>query len=283
MDELLTVSSTRRLKEDDLQSASAPQLAPTIVKNADNLDSPDDALEVLRSKPSLAEFAKCLQWLQQRTLLPNDFNVKVPGPKASQLVFALANDVLAHFWPVLRDDPDVDGIKPRNGLIACLSSIAGIGALASRLRILTRSLKDGTKRGSSIHKRPAESFHLSETLDFLQALLDGSNFVSGLLKDVENGVSKPVQRDVTWKEVISWLATGKLVEVASEASSVNSWATLDEQDGLWICDGSNYANWLGRNITASAIKMGASEQEMSKKLVLLFSKSLSLGYTGKHT
>ena len=281
MDELLTVSSTRRLKSGDPQPASAQQQAPATTRNANKLSSSDDVLEILRSGPSLAELTKSLQWLRQRTLRPGDFNVKLPGPKASRLVFLLANEILAHFWPVLRDDPDVDGSKPRIGLITCLSSIAGLGALASRLRILTRSLEHGTHGGSSIHKRPAESFHLSETLDFLQTVLEQDGFIAGLLHDVEHGISKPVQRDVAWKELVAWLGTGKLVHAASEASSVNSWATLDENDGLWISNGSKYATWLGQNILASVIKLETSEAEEWKKLVLLYSKSLSLGYTGK--
>ena len=280
MDELLTVSSTRRLKVDNSQPMLDLRPSHDSTNNAGEIETADDVLEVLQSKPSLARLALCLQWLTTQSSTPDGFNIRIPGAKAARLVFFLVNDALAHFWPILKNDPTIDELKPKEDFIACLASVAGIGALASRLRILAQYLKDGTKANSSIDKRPAESFHLLDTLEFLQAVIEGDHFILGALQDLSQGISKPVLRDAAWKELITWLATGKLVTVAVEASSTDSWITLKDRDGLWVLDGPRYSNWLGRNIVALENVGRSLEEDAPKMIGQLFSRSISLGYLG---
>ena len=280
MDELLTVSSTRRFKKDELESASGNQPTTGSNTSAVDLSSVEAVLEALRSQPSLKTLAKCLRWLVQASTNTCDFNIKVPGPKAAQVVYLLANDVLANFWPVLTDDPVIDGSSPRKDLVSCLSSLAGISALASRLKALTQALNHGVKTDFAAEKRSAESLQVSETIDFLQILLGKDLFLYRTWQDIDNFITKPIQRDLAWKELMRWLSTGKLVTIASAASAANSSSTVEETDELWIANGSQYSKWLGRNVIASAAKMEGKDPNQTKKLAQLLGKSLSLGYSG---
>ena len=281
MDELLTVSSTRRLTKNEGKPVPDDRPAARELKPANDLKSAEGIREALRSQPSLEILAKCLQWLAHTSSRASEFNIKVPSAQAAPIVFLLANDILANFWPVLKESPVVEDSNPRANFLICLRSLAGIGILTTRLGILTQALKDGVKTKPTLDKRSSESVHASETIDFLQALLEEDRFIYNVWQDVEQLIAKPIQRELAWKELVTWLSSGRLVTIAAEASAVNTPAPLVEKEGQWVADGSRYVKWLGRNIMTTALKLGSKDPAQTKKLAELLKKSLSLGYSGK--
>ena len=241
------------------------------------IKTPEDVLEALRSRPDYATLSRALRWLNRSITNNDEFNVKKPGPKAAQIVFTLVNDIVPVYWETLRDE----GGQKKSLLVQCLRSVAGIGAITSRLRLLLTLLKDSQK--------PAQVTLVSKTqpveilLNVLESILAKEDLVSVIWHDIEACNLSSSQKSLQWKELSSLVASGKVLSIASEANLTIGDLTSSIRNGCWIGDGSHYAAWLGKCMQHTLKTLKDEDIEGQKALSQLLSKGLTLGYTGLHT
>ncbi len=277
MPQLLTPLHTNTRTRTEAEHAEH-QLVPAETQNPEKpvlgIQSPEDALEALRSKPDNATLSRTLHWLNRPAQQAADFNIKQPGPKAAQIIFTLVNDTVPDYWETLRGGSG----KKTSLLVQCLSSVAGIGAISSRLRLLLNLLKDSPK--------PAQITAVSKTqpveilLNVLEAVLAKEDIITAIWHDIEGCSLTSTQKSLQWKEFSSLVASGKVLSLASEANLTLGDLSSSIKDWCWVGDGSQYAAWLGRCMQ-NAVKAAKDDDiEGQKALSQLLSKALTLGYTG---
>lgn len=275
MPDLLTSLQTRSRAEIEREK---DQLVPVQTPETKNpvfaIKSPGDALAALRSKPDYVTLSKALRWLN-RTPNIDDFNIKKPGPKAAQIIFTLINDIVPDYWDILSDKTG----QEKNLLVQCLSSVAGIGGVTSRLRLQLTLLSDSQKSAqvTAISKtRPVEIL-----LNVLETVLAKEDFIIAIWLEVESYNLPSSQKSLQWKEFSSLVASGKVLSIASEANVILEELSSSIRDRCWLGDGSQYAAWLGRCMQHAVNAAKDDDVEVQKALSQLLSKSLTLGYTGQ--
>ena len=281
MEDLLKPTRTRLL-------SSANELVPVesnVPKETENLldlQSPEDATKGLQSKPDIELLTRILRWLFTPDVIKECINIKLPGPKAAQIINALVNEVLPNYWEIIKESEEQPHIRVRRLLLRSLSSIAGIGALISRLRILISAAQQRSNaRTGAQEKVLGDDRSVRNILEVLEAVLRGNNAIANLREDIEQYSSTPSQKSLLWKEIVSVVATGRLLSVSAQANMSLNEHSPDIDKGSWLGDGSLFCVWLGRSINymISSRKTLFSLRE-SKDVPLLLSKSLTLGYNG---
>lgn len=238
------------------------------------LQSPEDALEALKSKPDLDLLTRVLLWLDPARERDDHFTIKVPSPKAAPIIFVLVEDIILNYWRVLKEDQD----KPKKLLVRCLSSIAGLGAISARLRALL-DLKDAHNHSKS--QESGKNLFIEDLLDVLQNILKKDIFVAMMWKEISSLVTNMPQRFLMWKELVSFIAAGRILSLAGEADHVLNESSSSIRGQSWLGDGNQYATWLGRNIVHMIAALEKQDIEAQKALVQLVGKALTLGYTGE--
>lgn len=275
MSDLLTPLHTRTRTEAD---HSEDQLVPIEAQKPEKpvfaIRNPEDVLEALRAKPDQATLGRALRWLSRTGQQPDDFNIKKPGPRAAQIVFTLVNDIVPDYWELLSGQ----GGQNTRLLVQCLSSVAGIGAITSRLRLLLTSLKDSQK--------PAQVTVISKTqpvdilLSVFETILAKENFLTTIWHDIESCNLSSSQKSLQWKEFVSLVASGKVLSIASEANLTLGNLSSNLKDWSWVGDGSQYAKWLGGCMQHAVKAVEDHDIEGQKALSQLLSRVFTLGYTG---
>ena len=243
-----------------------------------SLGRPEDALEILKSKPDIRELCRVLQWLDPTTNQHDDFNIRVPSPKSSQIIYALVNDVLYDYWVTLSDSEDLLQLQAKNLFIRCLSSVAGIGAIVSRLRHSISQLRD--RPVQSDYSSADRTQAVDTLLDALEAIFGSDGFIASIWNDIDTYISQATQKSLQWKEFISLVASGRIISVASEANAIVNDMKSSVSAGSWVGDGPQYAAWLGRNIQHMIRSLVDEDLEGLKVLSQLFKKALTLGFAG---
>ena len=256
------------------------QLVPVETHQTKNqvftITSPEDALEALKSNPDFATLTRALRWLRWTAPKVGDFDVKKPGPKAAQVIFTLVSDIIPNYWETLSGE---DG-EVKNLLIQCLSSVAGVGALTSRLHFLLSLMKDVTKPAQVTSTSKAQA--LETVIDFFETLLAKRDFVTTIWHGIKGCNLHESQQSLQWKEFVSLVASGKVLSIASEASLTLTDYSPRIKAGSWVGDGNQYASWLGRCVEHTIEAVKDDDVEGHKALSQLLSKALTLGYTGQH-
>lgn len=245
-----------------------------------SITSPEDALEALRSKPDLELLAKILRWLTTDSHKDHVFIVKRPSPKAALILFVLVNDIVPDYWQLLNAEGASGYPKEKRMLITCLRSVAGIGVITSLLRRLVTEFKDSrsqTKIPSTVRTQP-----MYDLLEIIEVILHGEDSIAAIWRDIDACIKASTQKSLQWKELLSLLASGKLLSIASEASLVLNDTNSTIKTISWVGDGNRYSAWLGRNIQSMNEELPTNDIEGRKALSQLFSKALNLGYKGPH-
>ena len=245
------------IQKDYLKNNAPPSLA-------------DDAREILKCQPDIEDIEAVLAYVQYGIDGKHDFNVKVTGPKSSQLVRVLVTTTIPDLWPNLSLPKIGESAKyMRETLLHAFSSVTGLEALLEQVRSYTRA--SGSRSGEV----------LGIYVDFLSSLLGGSDVVLKFLSDTTKLYEKEVQRRLFWQSIVSLLAGSKIL--SSAASIPNAVAetglTLTVPD--WLIRGEEYSKWLARNIVKAAIELGPNETQPWTNLSILLKRGLSLGYRGK--
>ena len=277
MPDLLTTLYTRTRDEAEHTEG---QLVPVVSQQPKRpvfvIKSPEDVLEALKTKPDDATLSRALRWLN-RTLTHNDeFNIKNPGPKATQITFTLVNDIVPDYWETLRSNAGHE----KDLLVRCLRTVAGIGAITSRLRSLLTSSKDIQKPAAITFVSKAQPVEI--LLSLLDTVLASEEIVTTIWREIQVCNLPSFQKSLQWKEFCSLVASGKVLSIASEASLSVGDSSSSIKDTCWISDGSQYVAWLGACIQHTLKALTDGDVEGQRALSQLLSKGLTLGYTGLH-
>ena len=275
MPDLLTTLHTRsRFDTEDAGAQLVPVESQKTNRPVFAIKSAEDVLESLRSKPDHATLSRALRWLNKTASHNDEFNIKKPGPKAAQIIFTLVNDIIPDYWETLRDESSQEKVL----LIQCLRSVAGIGAITSRLRLQLAALKESQKPAQNTLAQKIQPVEI--LLNVLDTALAKEEFITVLWYDIKAYCLQPSQRSLQWKEVCALVASGKVLSIASEANLTLRDLSSSIKEWSWIGDGSQYAMWLGRCMQHMLKTMKDDDTEGERALSQLLSKGLSLGYPG---
>lgn len=239
------------------------------------LETVDDAIIILKSKPSLEALQSTLGWLECCFSRDDASNINVPSSKSAQIIFILVHDIVPSYWSVLCDARRSSQIKVKYSLIRCLSTINGIGIIANRINLLL-----GDRQAQSQPTKPANGEELADLSSLLSRILEKSTFVYDVLRNLRSFVSSSSKRSLIWKEALSLLAAGRILALAAQAEVVMKRTSSTGKEENWLATGSQYAAWLGNNIEHMIRRLKVDDEEGWKAASQMLSKALTLGYIG---
>ena len=272
-DSSLTSQSTNSHQSNHKRHESQAFLQKSYLKEVAPASLPDDAREILKGQPEVEDLAAVLQYLQYGIEGKHDFNVRVPGPKASQIINVLVTITIPDLWqPLQQRRLSTQHAKLKTNLLASLTSVAGLGALLMQIKRLS-----ATNTGQQVPL-------LVDTVTVLVSVLTGSQVLSTFLSDAIKITGTEAQRVVFWQEVTSLFAGSKVFSAMAQV-----FVTHPDLEGLpeskrWIGDGVEYSKWLAKNISAIAIDATApttGDNQQLKMLSQVLKRALNLGYRGK--
>ena len=269
MDSLLKVSSSKGASEvgdaGPVEILSSRYVKPetTSTPTITRFSDAKEVLHAIQNRPSLETLSASLKWLSK----PENFRIKTPGPLSTEIIGSLVNDIVPHFWPILRDK---NHSKERKWLLYALTSVSGLGAVLARLKLVLG--KHSTLVGGQKNYNVNDSTQILEVLDTLQ---EGDTFLTTIWADIHQFVQNSTQRTILWKELVSILASGRLLSLVAEALH-----PLESERKLfsWLGEGSVFTKWLGENINTLALNSKQHGVEALNSAALMLSKALSLGY-----
>lgn len=248
----------------------------TVSRARDGVEFIDDFLEILNSKPDFQLLVQVLRWLNNQAEINGSVNLKVPGPKTAQTVFVLVSETIPDYWSILNSGAHD---KEQRLLLRCLKNASGIGVIVSQLRVAL-SIKENKGAGENSAKRSSQN--ISDLLSVLEKLMSKSSFLWEIWNDASSLISNTSEKNLIWKEYISYFAGGKILSVAAEANRHINELSSDLKDGSWLGIGNRFCSWLGHNTVFMLTKMSPDNVEGFKALAQFTSKILKLGYIGRY-
>lgn len=280
MDGLLTAIKT--VKHDSDHSLAAVESSrrsnaptnPTIGLGEDL--TPSQVIDILKSQPSAQQISAVLAALDpfNKSKTPN-VDIRVPGPVSAQILQILVSTTIPDHWESVGNGNKAKGAKLRAALLRCFSSVAGIGSLVARLRSLVAVARASSQKseGSGSHSA------IQDILSVLAALLEPKDFLFRLYRDTSSLYENRTRQKVSYNELVSLVASGKIVSTAAEALTVAT--EIQSSSITWTGDGRRYASWLGVNIAHFISKVEIGDESGWLFVVSLMERALSLGYPCK--
>ncbi|KAJ5650753.1 uncharacterized protein N7484_004476 [Penicillium longicatenatum] len=262
---LATVETTRR----------SDALTPSSIIGLDEDLTPNQIIDVLKSQPSSEQISTALAALDPFNRSKSlNVDIRVPGPVSAQILQTLVSTTIPDHWAsVVGNDKKLKSTKIRAALLRCLSSVAGIGSLVARLRSLILSARASSQQiqGSNSHSA------IQDILSVLAALLEPKDFLFRLYGDNSSLYDNHTRQKVSWNELVSLVASGKIVSTAAEAFTVAN--KIQSSSIAWVGDGRRYASWLGVNISHFISKLDVNDESGWSFVATLTERALSLGYS----
>ncbi|KAL7950713.1 telomere length regulation domain-containing protein [Trichoderma barbatum] len=272
MDDLLTPVSTTYLKPrkdaQPLLSEVSSTKRVTEIPKLSHVNSPDDALELLRNQPDYDSLVQVLRFL---TKAPDGFNVHVPGPKSAAIIHVLVTDIASNYWTLLKEGGENDGVDDLRLFVTSLQSVTGLNAALAHLKALTQEHKSGTKES----KRPDLVLHMNIFLDLLATLLEGETAVQALWTASTERLGAQTLKKVQSQALLSLVTGGRMLSIAAEAIEAVGPENI-RPTTTWLADGSKYSQWIGHNVITWA-QLIKSENEL-QFCSDIFQRGMSLGY-----
>jgi telomere length regulation protein len=266
MDELLRPVKTKItvVEETKLTPNEHLELPKTI-------QTPEDALQVLKESPALSQVQEVLNFLTNPK--NGDFNIKQPGVLAAQLIQTFVTQILPNFWTELRREKAP--ARTRSTFLNVLLSVSGLGALLSRIKVLTVACGLAAKPGEA----SISPLQLRAVLEATEELLrPASIFASVWTNCILLSQTLP-RRTVLWKEFVSLMASGKLMSSFAEAEEVLK-ISGEKYKPQWVSKGTQYTRWLAQNISHMIKVSRTDDAGVSSAAKAMCSKALALGYSG---
>jgi telomere length regulation protein len=283
MEGLLTAVKTVKRDSDALvTSAVEPLRADPPARN--NIDpehlSSRHIIDLLKSSPDREQLCAILAALDpfSKSKTTKDFDLRTASPVTAQILQILVSTTIPDHWGSL-DAKDSKGkdAKARAALLRCLSSVAGLGSLVAQLRSLINAARASARQAQG----SSSQLGIRDLLAVLSALLEPKDFLFRLSSDISVIYDTKTRQQVTWRELASLVAAGKILSTAAEALAV-----VDDSSSVssisWVGNGSQYALWLGHNVSHMAARLAPDNESDWASVALLTGRALSLGYTGEY-
>ncbi|KAG0161002.1 hypothetical protein PDIDSM_8535 [Penicillium digitatum] len=279
MEGLLTAVKTVKRDSDAFTTSAVESLR--VDPATDGFDpehlSSRHTIDLLKTSPDRELLSVILAALDpfSKSKTTKDFDLRIASPTTAQILQLLVSTTIPDHWGSL-DAKDRKGkdAKPRAALLRCLSSVAGLGSLVAQLRSLINAARASAQQA----KGSSTQLGIRDLLAVLAALLEPKEFLFRLSSDISAIYDDKTQQQVAWRELVSLVAAGKIISTAAEALTV-----VDESIAVssisWVGNGSQYASWLGRNVSHMATRLAPDDESDWASAALLTGRALSLGYT----
>jgi len=229
MDELLTpVSWTYKSSQavgDDFLTLSQPQLKTTTTPIEDEFSaqSPEEALEALKSQPSYDKLIAVLKYLRHGTEGKHGFNTQQPGSQSAQIVHILVSEIVPNYWGTISEDITATKNTTMDTLLVVLRSVAGANSILVYMKALLKQAQSDPKGLQDFHV----ATNLKSSLELLAALLEPDKTINDLWSSV--GSLKPVaQSRVLRQELLSLLTNNKITSTCrGRLPAASSWKNRD--------------------------------------------------------
>jgi telomere length regulation protein len=281
MEGLLTEIKTARHDTDSFVSPAAGGQRDEAAKHDLDLNnlSSRHVIDLLKSNPDREQLSAILTFIDpfSKSNATRDFDLRLASPITAQILHLLVSITIPTHWGLL-DTKESKGkdAKSRGALLRCLSSVAGLGSLVAQLRTLISAARASSQQAQG----SSSQFGIRDVLAVLAALIEPNDFILRLSSDILKIYDNKTRQQVAWRELVSLVAAGKILSTTAEAITV-----LDEppiSSISWIGNGSQYAVWIGRNVSHMAVKINPHDESNWTSLALLTGRALSLGYTGEY-
>jgi telomere length regulation protein len=259
------ISSTR--SKEDVLTTQAPTPQPRLPMaskiDASSVQTPEDALQLLRLELDTDSLLTTLKRLSSVNGLQLGFDIHSPSPMGAQIVNTIVTSIVPTFWSALEE-------QDRALITAVLLNVAGLNSVIARIQLLISQ----TKNSKVQDHLPA----LQDVFDVANGLFKGDDRISTLWAGLWRSTQDKMRRDLAWKECSSLLGSGKVSNVIAEAEDVLRSNGSDHAAKSPVANAHQYATWLGSNISQSLDLDDHEGQEESRSAVaILFARSLSLG------
>ncbi|KAL8774795.1 MAG: hypothetical protein Q9209_000734 [Squamulea sp. 1 TL-2023] len=240
-----------------------------------DIRSPEQALEILKSRPQQDELRSVLKWLHPTNSSKNGFDIHGQTLQASQIIHTLVNDVLPSHWSILTGEKTEQGRKASDNIVTILSNVSGISILTSRLKILT-SWKENPESNSVVPEM-GQAEALANSMSMLEAILKPKTVIGTIW--LRLCVSSDLTRKwLLWKELVNLLGNGKVLSTVSEADATLGKLSDNIRDRSWLSDGSKYCTWIGYNLKHMITDSGKDNIDAQKAWVQMLERALTLGH-----
>lgn len=269
MGDFLTAVSTVSLRsrpaaKNLIVEKSVPESSQPRIRNSPT--SAEEVLQILRSSPDADAIEDLLLFLNQPSQKSAGFDIKTPTPSSAKVVNELINTTLTDFW----DSSD----QTNRSILDCLRSVAGIGAVLAKLRILV-SQHESTRQGV---KKSDTTRPLSDLISVFSQLLNSNDLAQTIYADIDRLVDSQAKRTLLWKEYLALVGTGKIIASVAQAEDTVKSAG-GQNNPSWLSDGSKYSAWMGRNVS-NMIHQAGNNIKACKATAQLCGKALGIGYPG---
>ncbi|CCC08577.1 hypothetical protein SMACR_05821 [Sordaria macrospora] len=279
MDGLLTPISTSRLSA----NKNEPLLQEVVLKkdtakpNQSSaqrpVNSPEEALEVLRHEPDYDQLVATLRFLDHEEA-GSAFSIKEPNPMAAKLVQVLVSEIVPNYWTLLNEESRETKSSALGLLLSCLRSLTGVNAIIVRLKALLQE----TKAGDGKPKRPDIAINLTVLLNLACLLLKGDDTIRGIWNAATKTLKGNVKTRMLLQEILSTFGSGRILSLTAEAleHAKGHKAEVDTSN-IWIANGPEYTKWLSANIVKWQLTSPTPDE--TKLCSELFLKALRLGHS----
>lgn len=270
-------------REQKFNDAGSETKEPTPTgESSPDISSPTHILSTLKSSPSQNELSQAIFALDpfRKSVSAATFDIRVPSPVSAQLINTLVCTTIPDHWESIgagSKNSLTSNKKLQAALLRCLSSVPGISCLVTQLRSLISQSRASSQQADA----SGSGIRIRNILEVISALLEPTDFLWRLYTDIGVAYSNGIQRQVSWKELTSQIAGGRVLSVSAEAVPLAGGSDIPAKTS-WVGTGSQYASWLGTNIYHMASKLNVGDEEQWKALASLTGRALSLGYPGTY-
>ncbi|KAG5953213.1 hypothetical protein E4U53_006340 [Claviceps sorghi] len=204
------------------------------------------------------------------------FNVHVPSPQSAAIVHVLVTEIATNYWTLLQEASSSAQSSDARRLVECLQSVAGVNAIVGHVKALLLLESSTSKQGLN---RSDVRLHLGIFLDLLATLLEGDDAIWKLWHSSTACLTDVASRKVQTQSLLSLLASGKILSLVAEISSVSGQETVPLR-ARWLINGADFGRWIARNVvTWARVKVHCGDGFELDSCCALFQRSLSLGYS----
>lgn len=274
MPDLLTEIKSVTISKDEkvLEERPRPTIDSTSRAGPKCSSTASDVLQVLRSQPSRSVLRRTLKSLSDHGEPRQDLtpDLRKPSPEAAKIINELVVTTIPDYWTTLTLEHDGHSGSSSDSdlLLECLRSIAGLGAVVARLRLLaTQSNNHNEKQGSQI----------KDLISVLDALTSRDTLARDIWQQVVAVAKGPAEVRLLWREFSNLIASGKIVSGVAQCEDTLE-SSSSSKNSSWISDANSYASWLGHNIASLVLAAHATEDEQRwTAAAQLSSKAFSFG------
>ncbi|KAL8982189.1 MAG: hypothetical protein Q9177_005348, partial [Variospora cf. flavescens] len=279
MADLLVPVSTRAIQteSDNGNQHRAKAISPEIsFANAGDIQSAEQALDVLNSQPKPELLLKVLQWISRNILDKPGLDTSIHTAQASRFCHVLVNVILPNHWSQICNNKSKINRSMRELMILTLSSVTGISAIALRMRLLIKS--DAVPEGQIQIRNNGKARLLEDLLSVLEAILERDNFLSSVWSRLSASLPSSPRRYLLWKELVILLGNGRVLSISAEAEDIVVKGSFDIRERSWLSDGSRYCSWLGRNLCDFLTKHNTNSNDVREPWTQMLERAATLGH-----